>query len=275
MKIQELLIYGYKFLGNTIDCELILSHILKRERLDLLINPSDIISKEEIALYKNLLNKRKGNQPIAQIICKKEFWNHEYVVNNNILIPRPDSESLIEIALELFPNKKQFLKILELGTGSGCLIISLLSEYKNAIGIGIDKSIDAYKATKHNAKLHKINNRLTINRKSWNEFYTNTKFDIIISNPPYIKRMDINHLEKDVRIHEPLLALNGGIHGISKYLEILPIIAKNLKKYAILEISDHHQLNLLKKYIIYYNFRIVKIIRDLSHSVRGIVLSKC
>ena len=163
--INKVLNFAYKSLlssklkNSKIDAEILLCHVLRKDLKYLILNPDYILDNEKSALYKNLINRRKLNEPVAYILKRKEFWKNNFYVNKNVLIPRPDTEILIEETLKLV-KEYQNKKILDIGTGSGCLIISILKELHNVKGVAIDVSKKALKVAKINAKLHHLENKL-------------------------------------------------------------------------------------------------------------------
>jgi release factor glutamine methyltransferase len=177
------------------------------------------------------INKKRAERyPISQIIGNREFWSKNFIVNQHVLDPRPDSETLISTVLKYYPNKKQRLKIADFGTGTGCLLISVLSEYKYAVGIGFEKSLEAYKVAYQNTKKHNLLSRAKIFPSSWTE--CRGSFDLIISNPPYIKRSKLKDLQAEVQ-KEPRITLDGGIDGLNCYLSIFSILRRCLKKMGL------------------------------------------
>ena len=169
-----------------LDCELLLSHALKIHRENLMINLNKNISKDQFHEFKSLLKKRYNKHPIAYIIKNKEFWKSNFYVNDSVLIPRPETELIIEQVLNSH-QKNKFNKILDIGTGSGCIIISLLKELKHAKGTGVDISKNAIKVAKINAKMQQLSNRIKFEHSDVDKFLSN-KYDLIVSNPPYIKK---------------------------------------------------------------------------------------
>lgn len=168
-------------------------------------------SDEELDSF---IQRRLAGEPVAKIVGKKGFWKDDFIVSKDVLDPRPDSETLVEAVLEKFPDKNKPLRILDLGTGSGCLILSLLTEYKNAIGIGVDISEKALKIAKQNAHTSNVQ---FIKRDMRQNLSDLDKFDIMISNPPYIPTAEIQTLGRDVKNYDPLLALDGGVDGLDFY----------------------------------------------------------
>ena len=169
------------------------------------------VSDEELNTF---IQRRLTGEPVAKIIGKKGFWKDEFIVSKDVLDPRPDSETLIEAVLEKFPDKDAPLRILDLGTGSGCLLLSLLGEYNNAMGVGLDISEKALYIAKQNAHTDRAT---FIQRDMRQDLSDLGKFDIMISNPPYIPTAEIQMLERDVKDFDPILALDGGSDGLDFY----------------------------------------------------------
>ena len=173
----------------------------------ILIDFDKNVSGKNILAYKKYLIRRSNCEPIAYILEEeKEFWSKKFIVSKDTLIPRPETELLVEAILKTFFKK---ITILDIGTGTGCILISLLSSLKQSYGTGIDVSKKAIEIAKKNALRHKINNRSKFINKSFEDII-NKKFDLIVSNPPYIKREDIKNLSDDIKKYEPRIALEGG-----------------------------------------------------------------
>ena len=180
-------------------------------------------------LIDDFIERRKKKEPVSKIIESRGFWALDFYVTKDVLDPRPDSETLIEAVLEQFPDKQRDLSILDIGTGSGCLLVSLLYEYKNAVGTGVDISLKALEVAKKNALPYKA----SFYEK---DFYSSdfqkglARYDIIISNPPYIKTDEVSQLEDNVRLYDPLLALDGGKDGLGAYRRLAVVIKPILKE---------------------------------------------
>ena len=256
-----------------LDCELLLSHALKIHRENLMINLNKNISKDQFHEFKSLLKKRYNKHPIAYIIKNKEFWKSNFYVNDSVLIPRPETELVIEQVLNSH-QKNKFNKILDIGTGSGCIIISLLKELKHAKGTGIDISKNAIKVAKINAKMQQLANRIKFEHSDVDKFLS-SKYDLIVSNPPYIKKNEIKSLQEDIKNYEPLIALDGGINGFSGIKKVIYNANRLLKKNGvfILEIA-HNQSNEVRSILMSKNFYVIKTSKDLSGKNRCIVSLK-
>ena len=258
-----------KILSHKLDSELLLSKVLKKKREELLTNLSQKINKKKILSFNKLIKRRSLREPLAYIIKEKEFWSKMFEVDKNTLIPRPETELMVEQILKIYKNKKIF--ILDIGTGTGCILISLLSELHNSNGVGIDISNNALKIAKKNALLHKVENRIKLFNKSIMNLH-NYKFDLIVSNPPYIDRKDIKNLDNCIKKYEPLIALNGGNDGLDvikkviyKAKEILKIngkLAIEIGNWQSKKVSRELKLN---------NFRIEKNIKDFKDNTRCLI----
>ena len=196
---------------NKLDSEILLSKVLNKPREKLLINLEEKIDKKKIKEFRELILRRSRHEPIAYILNKKEFWSKDFEVNKYTLIPRPETELMVEKLANIFKEKKIY--ILDIGTGSGCILISLLSEIKKSRGIGIDISKKAIQIAIKNAKKFRLNNYLKFMNISLDNF-TQKKFDLVISNPPYIKSRDIKKLDNCIKNYEPKIALDGGNDGL-------------------------------------------------------------
>ena len=256
-----------------LDSELLLSKVLSKDRSYILLNSKEIVSKKYLSDFPHLIHRRKKGEPVAYLTNYKEFWKQKYFVNKDVLIPRPDTEVLIEETLEMFGDDKK-LKILDIGTGSGCLLLSILKERKNFLGVGIDISKKALKVACFNAKLQHLKNRVKFYNSDIDKFFIG-KYDLILSNPPYIKNFDLKYLDEDVATYEPKVALDGGRDGLSKITNVIDkascLIKKNGK--LILEIG-YNQRNEIVKRLKDRKFYINKIIKDYGKKDRCIISTK-
>ena len=207
-----------KIFSHKLDSEILLSKVLNKTREEMLINLKQEVSPKNIDKFLKLINKRSYNEPIAYILKEKEFWSKVFLINNSALIPRPETELLVEKVVKIFKKKDIF--ILDIGTGSGCIILSVLSELKKSRGVGIDLSQKAIQIAKINAKKHKLLNRVNFYRSSLSDIY-NKKFDLIVSNPPYIMKKDLTNLQEDIKKFEPKLALDGGNDGLDVIKKVI------------------------------------------------------
>ena len=277
MKISKALNNGYNFLKSNninsykIDTELLLSDSLNISRERLILNLNEVIVTENYKNFLLKLNRRKKKEPVAYILNKKEFWKIKFYVNRDVLIPRPETEFLVEESLNVI-SKNEKKRVLEIGIGSGCVIISVLKERENCSATGIDCCKKALKVARMNAKLHHIENRIKILKTDVDNFNTG-KYDLIISNPPYIDKHILKYL--GVSEYEPLKALNGGLKGIEMLKKVILKASQLLKINGklIIEIGSNQKykvINLLNN----NNFFVNKTIKDLSNHDRCIVSTK-
>jgi len=256
-----------------LDSEILMSKAINKEKKFIILNFNNEIPKENLNIFNDLVNQRSKGKPIAYLLKKKEFWKNEFVVDRNVLIPRPDTEILVEQALELTKNKNK-LNLLDVGVGSGCILLSILKEKKNFYGTGIDicgKTLSICRVNSHKLGLKK---RVKLFKSNIDNFQYG-KYDLIISNPPYIKKYDLKCLETDVIGFEPKQALDGGIEGLSEIRKVISKSSELIKKngFLILEIG-FDQKNRVKQILQNKGFYIKKIVKDLSGHDRCIVSTK-
>ncbi len=279
MNCQEILNEGSKILklnnikSSNLDSEILLSSVLKLERSKLILNLNKNVKYKDKKNYFNLIERRKKNEPIAYITGYKEFWKDIFKVNRNVLIPRPDTEIVVEQILnELDVNSSK--RILDIGTGSGCIILSILKERKKCHGTGIDISKKAINLAKYNAKIQHIGNRIQFFNSDIDNFYRG-KYDLITSNPPYIKLYEINDLDRDIKNYEPKVALNGGIDGYSKIKLVIKKSSTLIKKKGklILEVGLD-QIRETQRILRLNGFYTNKVVKDLAKKNRCIISTK-
>ena len=205
-------------LNPALDAELILSNILKIKRENLILNLQKKIDSNHLKLFNLFIEERKKNIPVAYILKYKHFWKSIFYVNKSVLIPRPATELIVEKVLEKVPKDQSF-KFLDIGTGSGCILISILLERPKSTGIGIDISPSAIKVAKFNAKMQQLKNRIKFINSDVDKFLA-YKYDIIVSNPPYINKFNLKNLQKDVKDYEPKIALDGGLTGNYQFVMV-------------------------------------------------------
>ena len=275
MNISELLHSGSKILKlnkiktHQLDSELVLSNLLEKERADLIIDENQKVSEIIILNFKRLINRRAKKEPMAYIFKNKEFWSKDFFVNRNTLIPRPETELLCENIIKIFRNKN--LYVLDVGTGSGCIILSILTELKSVKGIGIDISCKAIEVEKKHSNKLGLNERVKFFNKSLENIY-GCKFDLIVSNPPYIRTLDINNLSDEVKNFEPKIALDGGKDGLDVIKKVIyksRTILKNLGWLALeIGYGQHYKVSqILKK----QNFKEELLVKDYKDNVRCIL----
>ncbi len=279
MKILELYKNSAKeleqqgILTSKLDVKILLSYLLNIDSKELIMYFNQHIEQKFINSFNQLLKRRLNREPIANIVNKKSFWSYDFFVNENVLTPRNDSEILIEAVLSNYNNMQEELKILDLGTGSGCLILSLLKMYKNASGLAVDISEKALKVARQNAENLKINN-IKFLKNNWNDNIED-KFDIIISNPPYIPTKEIKELEPEVNKFNPLLALDGGEDGLNCYRYLAKSLEKNLKENTkiFLEIGKNQEKD-IEKIFNENGYELLKMYKDLAEINRILCFKK-
>ncbi|MDC1378366.1 peptide chain release factor N(5)-glutamine methyltransferase [Pelagibacteraceae bacterium] len=279
MNIENILNKGINILQKNktanpkLDSEILLSNSIKRDKKHIILNPKEILNPEQLEKFNSLIQRRKKGEPIAYLINKKEFWKDEFFVNKDVLIPRPDSELIIEQVLKIYSKDVQ-LQVLDIGTGSGCILLSILKERSNFYGTGIDISKKSINVSKFNAKQLNLTNRVKFFHSSVDNF-NNGKYDIVVSNPPYIEQLSLKYLEKDVVNFEPKLALSGGFDGFSKIRKVINKASILIKKNGkfILEIG-FNQKNKVLKILKEEGFYVNKAIKDYGNNDRCIISTK-
>ena len=275
MKVLEVIKTGSELLkeknisSHVLDTELLLSKSLNKSREELLINLDQNINKRELTNFNKYLIRRSNKEPIAYLLGEKEFWSKKFFVNKDTLIPRPETELLVEKLVSIYKEKK--ITILDIGTGTGCIIASILSELKNSNGTAVDISREAIFVAKKNACKFKLSDRIRFLHKPFEELY-GKKFDLIVSNPPYIKRMEIKNLSDDIKKFEPRMALDGGNDGLDLIKKVIYKSKEILKINGTLalEIGDE-QIKKVSKILIDNKFRIKCVIKDYENNVRCVL----
>ena len=271
IKIGSSLLKKQKISSHILDSELLLSKTLNKSREEILINLDKTINFKKFSIYKRYLMRRSRNEPMAYIMGEKEFWSKRFEVNRNTLIPRPETELLIEELQKIYVNKQ--LSILDIGTGSGCIILSLLSILKKSKGTGIDISKKAILMAKKNAITHKLINRVKFLHTSFENIF-HRKFDLIVSNPPYIQTKDIKNLADDIKKYEPRMALDGGNDGLDLIKKVIYKSKQILKIEGLLALEiGNEQILRVSKALIDNNFRIKHVIKDYKNNIRCVFAS--
>ena len=272
MEILELINNGSRQLKNKniyshkLDSEILLSKVLNKTREDLLINLNQKIGREKISYFHRLIDRRSSREPIAYILKEKEFWSKSFLVNNNTLIPRPETELMVEKIVKIFKTKDIF--VLDIGTGTGCILLSILSELQNSKGIGIDISQKAIQIANANSKKHKLTQRTKFYKRSLNEIYHN-KFDLIVSNPPYIVKKDIKNLNEDIKKFEPKLALDGGNDGLDVIKKVIYKSKSILKIKGMLALEiGNEQFYKVSKILRDNRFKTKYLVKDYRNNIR-------
>ena len=279
MNINLAIMEGAKILKNSfistayLDSEILMAKAINKNRDYILLNPKKTICKNDLNNFKKLIQARSYREPIAYLTNKKFFWESEFFVTKDTLIPRPDTEIIIENVLNLTKYKNR-LNILDIGVGSGCVLLSILKEKQNFYGTGIDISRNCLNISKINAINLKVTERLKLYKSNIDKF-TLGKYDLIVSNPPYINKYKLKYLEKDVRDFEPVHALDGGLDGLLETKKVIKKSSELIKKKGkfILEIGFDQKnkvVNLIKKEGFYIN----SIQKDFAKKDRCIICTK-
>ncbi len=279
MNCKDLINQGSKILkehrvsSHLLDSELIMSFLMGKPREDLIINSKQNLNKGKQNRFVRLINRRaKKKEPIAYILNKKDFWNNSLFVDKNTLVPRPETELLVEKIVKIYKNKSPY--ILDIGTGSGCIIITLLEELKKSKGVAIDISNKALKIAEFNSKKNKTVSRIKFLKKSTDSFF-NKKFDIVISNPPYIPRYYLKNLAPDIKLFEPKLALDGGNDGLDVIKKVIYKSRKILKFNGMLGLEiGNGQYKRVSQILKLNSFREKYLIKDFKENVRCILALK-
>ena len=279
MNISSAIAKGSKILkknlipNSQLDSEILMAKTINKDRNYILLNSNNILNENDQNNFYKLIESRSLGNPIAYLTNKKFFWDLEFFVTNDTLIPRPDTELIVENSLRITKYKNE-INILEIGVGSGCIILSILKERKKSYGTGIDISQKCLNISRFNALNLKISSRLKLYKSDVDKFNLG-KYDLIVSNPPYIKSINLKYLERDVAEFEPKLALDGGVDGLSEIRKVIKKSSELIKKNGkfILEIGFDQKnkvINLLKKEGFYIN----STYKDLANNDRCIVSTK-
>ena len=262
-----------KIANPYLDSEILLSKSINKNKKHIILNPKEILENKQLNNFNSLIERRRKGEPIAYLINKKEFWKNEFYVNENVLIPRPDTELIIDQVLKIYSKNSQ-LQILDIGTGSGCILLSILKERTSFYGTGIDISKKSINVSKFNANRLKLDNRVKFYNSDVDNFKIG-KYDLIVSNPPYIELLSLKYLEKDVVNFEPKLALSGGFDGFSKIRKVISKASTLIKKNGklILEIG-FKQRNKVKEILKKEGFYINRTLKDYGNNDRCIISTK-
>ena len=272
IKQASQLLKNHNIVSHELDAEIILSDIMGVTREFLIVNNNKNISKNTIKKYNHAINRRINSEPVAYIIGKKEFWSKNFLVNQATLVPRPETELLIYKVINFFKNKK--INVLDIGTGSGCILLSILKELNLSRGIGIDVSAKAIQTAKMNSKKLNLMYRSKFKVFDINEFHIGM-YDLIVSNPPYVPSRDIRNLSKDIINYEPLLALDGGFDGLDLIIKVIYKSNSLLKKNGLLAIEiGNNQYLKVSRLLRQRGFREISKECDYNHNVRCIISTK-
>lgn len=208
------------------EARILLAHASKASVEDI-IAERIVLTSDTLARFEEALSRRIAREPIAYITGRREFWSLNFIVDKNVLIPRPETEALVEEALRRFPDSSAPLSVLDLGTGSGCILLAFLSERLHATGTGIDASPKAAAIAARNAQALELDARARFSVQDWSE--VSGEYDLVFSNPPYIDTAEIASLAPDVAAYEPIEALDGGKDGLDAYRSLARLLPKVIK----------------------------------------------
>ena len=256
-----------------LDSEILISQAINKNREFVLLNSNLKINQKEYLNLQKLVYERKKGKPISYLTGQKFFWKYNFKINDHVLIPRPDTEIVVETILSVYKEKNR-INFLEVGVGSGCILLSILKEKKNFRATGIDISSRAIRVCNINAYRLGVKNRVKLFKSDIDKF-SKGKYDLIISNPPYIKKLDLKYLEKDIINFEPKIALDGGLDGISEIRKIIKKSSELIKKGGklVLEIA-FDQKKEVKQLLINNGFYINSVAKDYGKNDRCIISTK-
>jgi len=259
--------------SSLLDSEILISKVINKNREYIILNLDKEIEEDDYLKFKSLVVERSKGKPMAYLTGKKYFWKYEFNVEENVLIPRPDTEIIIQQVLKIYKNKHK-INFLDVGVGSGAILLSILKEKKGFLGTGIDISNNCLNVCKNNAYKLGVYERIKLFKSNIDNF-SNGKYDLIISNPPYIKKLDLKKLDKDVKDFEPKIALNGGLDGLSEIRKVIKKSTELIKKNGklIIEIA-FNQKKEVKKILKDNGFYIIAVIKDLAKNDRCIISKK-
>ena len=275
MIISELLSLGSQKLKEgqinsyILDSEIILSHVLKKRRETMLLSTEMKVSNKEIDDFNNFIKRRLKSEPIAYLFNKKEFWSKNFTINSGVLIPRPETEIMVEKLVKFFKFKKIFF--LDIGTGSGCILLSLLTELRFSFGIGLDISKKAIDLALKNAEIMNLKRRTKFYKRPLDKIH-GYKFDLIVSNPPYINAHQLKNLSDDIKKYEPKLALNGGNDGLDVIRKVIYKSKSILKKKGMLALEiGNGQYIRVSQILKRHGFRDKFLLKDYQNNIRCVL----
>ena len=272
IKQASQLLKNQNIISHELDAQIILSDIMNVTREFLMVNNNINISKNTIKKFDLAIKRRINREPVAYITGKKEFWSTDFLVNHGTLVPRPETELLIYQVLDFFKNKR--INVLDIGTGSGCILLSILKELDFSRGVGIDISTKAIKTAQINSKNLNLFHQSKFKVFDISKFNVG-KYDLIVSNPPYIPSKDIKNLSKDIINYEPLVALNGGLDGLDLIRKVIYKSNSLLKRNGLLAIEiGFNQYLKVSSLLKQYGFREMSRQCDYNHNVRCIISTK-
>jgi release factor glutamine methyltransferase len=262
-------------LNSRLDSELLVSYLINIPRESIYSKLKENLPSNKTEELQKLVSRRVKKEPIAYILNNKEFWSTNFYVDRSVLIPRPETEVLIDLILSQINNKNNYFNILDIGTGSGCILVSLLKELTKAKGVGVDKSSKAIAVAKKNSISQQVDNRALFKNINLENIKFDKKFDLIVSNPPYLPDVSLKNLNLDIKLYEPKIALQGGVQGVDFLCKIITLASKILKINGLLalEIGDN-QFYILAKYLKKNRFKILDKYTLINKQVRCLLATK-
>jgi len=256
-----------------LDVRLLMRHVLGWSDVKIFSNYNHVLSDAEVKSLNEVIARRMAREPVSRIVGRRGFWNAEFKVSAHTLDPRPDSEALIELALKTVSPPPQ--RILDLGTGSACLLLTLLEEWPAATGLGLDVSAGAIETAKENAAALQLSERANFLASDWAHYAPDAPFDLVVSNPPYITDEEMAALAPEVAQYDPVLALAGGADGLDAYRSIVPLLQKFLKPggWVFFEIG-HAQASSVKSLLAEAGFTMIQSATDLGESDRVVAAKR-
>ena len=262
-------------LNSRLDSEILVSHLINIPRESIYYKLKENLPSNKTEELQKLVSRRVKKEPIAYILNNKEFWSTNFYVDRSVLIPRPETEVLIDLILSQINNKNNYFNILDIGTGSGCILVSLLKELTKAKGVGVDKSSKAIAVAKKNSTSQHVDSRSSFKNINLENIKFDKKFDLIVSNPPYLPDVSLKNLNLDIKLYEPKIALQGGVQGVDFLYKIIVLASKILKINGLLalEIGDN-QFHILAKYLKENRFKILDKYTLINKQVRCLLATK-
>ena len=262
-------------LNSRLDSEILVSYLINIPRESIYSKLKENLPSNKTEELQNLVSRRVKKEPIAYILNNKEFWSTNFYVDRSVLIPRPETEVLIDLILSQINNKNNYFNILDIGTGSGCILVSLLKELTKAKGVGVDKSSKAIAVAKKNSTSQHVDSRSSFKNINLENIKFDKKFDLIVSNPPYLPDVSLKNLNLDIKLYEPKIALQGGVQGVDFLCKIITLASKILKIKGLLalEIGDN-QFHILAKYLKENRFKILDKYTLINKQVRCLLATK-
>jgi release factor glutamine methyltransferase len=258
----------------ALDARLLLLTALGISAIDLITSPDTPLTPDQATTLSAFLRRRLNHEPVARIVGEREFWGLPFRLSPETLVPRPDTETLVETALDLLPDRQAPLRIVDFGTGSGCILVALLHELPNATGLGVDLSFGALVTARANANDNRVGNRCHFALSRWADAISGG-FDLIVSNPPYIASGVIPSLDEEVREHDPRLALDGGLDGLEPYRILLGEAERLLAPGGLLAVEiGYDQAEALSSLAGLHGLEILRIAHDLSGNPRCVAMKR-